>query len=169
MIASTLAAGSPTSLPRRSCAAVGYAACQDDADRDLAFTLGQRVAARLKMRAERADEFCEFWIVDPDLHRARQASARLHDGVVGILLFGRHPIGRDFRVASEGRSFRCHFLLPGSRCSAERQIDIIARDHAGAPAVLGRKPLHDPQPCRALARTIRRDLTQRPRAGSHRT
>src|ERR1700724_4175097 len=86
----------------------------DDTDRDL--PLAQRVATGLKMNAEGADDLCELWILDPDLDRARQAPARLDDGVIGILLFGCHLVVLYLGVASEGRGFRCHCLLPFFRC-----------------------------------------------------
>src|SRR5215468_8048122 len=109
---------------------------RDDTDRDLPLALGQRVATGLKMNAESADDLCELWIMNPNLNWARQAPARLNDGVIGILLFSGHLVVGYLGVASEGRVFRCHFFPPvSSLFCADRTFHHRSHDKAiAAPA-----------------------------------
>src|SRR5215471_856572 len=74
----------------------------DHDDRDFAFALAQGVASA-KIRADRAHDLRQLWVVDPDLVRARQPAARLDQRAIGVLLLRRHPLVRGLGIAAEGR------------------------------------------------------------------
>src|SRR5262249_20520605 len=75
----------------------------DDDDGDLAFALGQRVMAGMKMAAERSDRLCQLGIVYPDLARSAQRTAGLEQRTITLLLLERHLVIRDLGIAAKGR------------------------------------------------------------------
>src|SRR5438067_7606160 len=76
---------------------------RDDDDRDLAFALGQRVMAGVKMAAERSYRLRQPGIVHPDLARPAQGAAGLEQRVIALLLLGRHLVIGNLGIATKGR------------------------------------------------------------------
>src|SRR2546423_10907444 len=78
----------------------------DDDDRDLAFALGQRVMAGVKMAAERSYRLRQLGIVHPHLARPAQRTAVLEQRATALLLLGRHLVIRNLGIATEASASR---------------------------------------------------------------
>src|SRR5689334_3492904 len=83
----------------------------DDADGDLALTLGKRVMAGMEMGAERSRSLRQLGVVDPDLARPAELAADLDHGVITLLLLRRHLLVRNLGVPAKGGRIG-HFGFP---------------------------------------------------------
>ena len=72
----------------------------DDADRDLALALAERIAGA-EMRPERPHHLRQLGVVHIDLVRAGQPTARLNQRAIGILLLRGHLLIGNLGITSE--------------------------------------------------------------------
>src|SRR5260370_21270070 len=122
----------------------------DDNDGDLAFALGERVAAGVEIGPERSRGLYQLSVMHPDLARPAGRATGLDQKAIALLLFRRHLVIRDLGVAAEGRRLG-HIGLPSQmdwRSILQRRTCPV--DPAGA---LLRDGMRSAVPSEALLRT----------------
>src|SRR5580698_8024221 len=102
----------------------------DDADGDLALTLGERVMTGMEVGAERPRDLRQLRIVHPDFARPGQPATALDHGAIALLLRRRHSLVGDLGITTKGwriRHFWFPFRLSGHGLGASRGVTVRAR------------------------------------------